>query len=245
MTLSAALFSKNILRLLNTIGGTIPFSILEWGLAVLLALILLRPRRLRNLCALILAMLLAFLLLWLPLYAEPVDIPAASDAQMHMLCANLIDDLNVSALSFDVPPDALPAKQCAFPFWMRALNLDGFYSFFTGEALIAPDLPPESAPFTAVHEVMHGRGIAHEGLCNAAAYAECRLRGGAYADSANLCALRYAMGSVKRADVEAYHLLLNRMRPETLRAYRAVGGTVSAQNDYAILAEILAAEISL
>ena len=92
---------------------------------------------------------------------------------------------------------------------------------------------------------MHGRGIAHEGLCSAAAYAECETRGGVYADSANLCALRYAMGAVRRADPEAYRLLLNRMNHETLRAYRAVGGTVSMQNDYAILAEILAAEISL
>ena len=125
---------------------------------------------------------------------------------------------------------------------MRALSLVGFYSFFTGEALVSPEVHPAAMPFTAVHEAMHGRGIVNEGACNIAAYEDCLTRGGAYADSARLWALRYAMGTAQRRDPSLYARLLNRMSPRILSLFLEMGGSVTAHaGGYEILANYLAA----
>ena len=242
MVFWAEYFSKPALRILNVLGDALPFSLLEWGLLALLLWILPRPRRLRALFALILSMLLMYALVWVPLYAQAKPDYDASDAQIEASCADLISILNASEPDFFQTPNDLPAKVCAFPFWMRALKLSGFYSFFTGEALISPDVPACAAPFTAVHEAMHSRGVADEGLCNIAAYEDCLARGGAYADSARLWALRYSMGFVKKADTDAYFHLLCRMNPRTYALFREIGGAVCEGGGYEILASYLAAK---
>lgn len=235
--------SKKILAGLNAVGAGLPFSLLEWGLAALLVWILLHPHRFRRFSALILTMLLAFALVWAPLYAKASPDYRVTRAQMLDSCAALIDTLNASEPDFSSVPKDLPAKTCAFPFWMRAFRLSGFYSFFTGEALIARDVPPCAAPFTAVHEAMHGRGIANEGACNIAAYEECTARGGTYADSAHLWALRYSMGAIRAADYEAYTRMLCRMNPDTYNLFREIGGAVpDSAGSYGILAAYLAAK---
>lgn len=243
MTFWAEHISKPALRILNAVGDALPFSLSEWGLLALLVWILLRPRRTRHLLALLLSMLLMYALVWAPLYAQAVPDCAASETQIRVSCAALIEILNASEPDFSRLPDDLPAKVCAFPFWMRRLNLSGFYSFFTGEALISPDVPACAAPFTAVHEAMHSRGIADEGACNIAAYEDCISRGGTYADSARLWALRYSMGAVKKTDYDTYYRLLCRMDPRTYALFREIGGAVCENDGYEILASYLAAKV--
>ena len=243
MTFWAKHFSKQALRILNAIGGALPFSLLEWGLLALLLWILLRPHRFRRLFTLLLSMLMMYVFIWLPLSVQAKPDYDASDAQIGVSCTALIDILNDSAPDFSRLPDDLPAKVCAFPFWMRALRLSGFYSFFTGEALISPDVAACAAPFTAVHEVMHGSGIADEGACNVAAYEDCMSRGGVYADSARLWALRYAMGQVRNADYDAYYRLLCRMNARIYTLFREIGGAIcESGGNYEILASYLAAK---
>lgn len=242
MTIWAEHFSKPALRILNVLGGALPFSLLEWGLLALLLWILPRPHRFRRLFTLLLSMLLMYALVWLPLTAQAKPDYAANERQIFNSCETLIKTMNASEPDFSDMPNNLPAKVCAFPFWMRALKLSGFYSFFTGEALISPDVPSCAAPFTAVHEAMHSRGVADEGLCNIAAYEDCLARGGVYADSARLWALRYSMGAVKKADFGAYYRLLCRMNPRVYALFREIGGAVCEGGGYEILASYLAAK---
>ena len=144
------------------------------------------------------------------------------------------------------------------------MNLSGFYSFITGEAFIAPDLPRASLPFVAVHEAMHGEGIAGEGEANIAAWARCMELSGAYADSARLWALKYAMAALYAADPALYAARRREMSSACFELYRQVGGKPSgstyasgaqaafsamgagaAAGDYEILAVYLASQQSL
>ena len=113
------------------------------------------------------------------------------------------------------------------------MNLSGFYSFITGEAFIAPDLPRASLPFVAVHEAMHGEGIAGEGEANIAAWARCMELSGAYADSARLWALKYAMAALYAADPALYAARRREMSSACFELYRQVGGGPIRQVTYA------------
>ena len=87
--------------------------------------------------------------------------------------------------------------------WMRALRVAGLFSPWTGEAVVDPGASPWLIPFTAVHELMHLQGIADEGAANVAAWRRCAAAGGAFADSARLWALRYALQALNRLDPAA------------------------------------------
>jgi len=76
----------------------------------------------------------------------------------------------------------------------------------------------------AVHESMHLRGYAGEGAANIAAWNECMARGGAYAESARLWALRYGMGMLQREAPDMHDAALQAMNADTLRVYRECGG---------------------
>ena len=232
------------LRLLSAATMRLPFSLLEWGLAAFCMLSFVAAGRRwarrgplaalsllgRRLAALLLGALVSFFALWLPLYriAEP---PAcvASREQLLASCAALIDALNDAALDFSILPEDLPAKAAAFPAWMRAFGVTGFFSFPTGETLISPELADSATPFVAVHEAMHARGYAGEGAANIAAWEACLSRGGLYADSARLWALRYTMEAVQACDPSAGIRMLDRMSPTTRAAWRAVGGGRSSR----------------
>ena len=220
-------------------------------------------RLLRRLTALLTSAAIAFGALWLPLYARETRRYAASAGQMNALCAELIALINESEPDFALLPE-LPAKPARFPEWMRRMNLSGFYSFITGEAFIAPDLPRASLPFVAVHEAMHGEGIAGEGEANIAAWARCMELSDAYADSARLWALKYAMAALYAADPALYAARRREMSPICFELYRQVGGKPSvsayasgaqaafsamgagaAAGDYEILAVYLASQQSL
>ena len=143
--------ARPILRLIASIGGRLSFSLMEWGaLALILALcigfILRLCRRgmmhaivhlLRRIGILLMVLIHLTVALWYPLYfAEaPLHI-TATPAQLAASCRALIAELTATSLDFSIPPDDLPAKQAAFPIWMDALNLAGFASFLSGEALI-------------------------------------------------------------------------------------------------------------
>lgn len=231
--------SLPILKLLETIGKRIPFSLLEWGIVLLAATLVLSFivgifRRgllrsllhlLRRLIALIILFVLVFLLIWFPLYhTGSKSIYTASPAQLTAACEVLIGQINASEMDFSNIPKDLPAKTAAFPAWMRALGVSGIFSFPTGEALISPDLPACAVPFVAVHESMHARGYAEEGAANIAAWEDCMQRGGVYAQSARLWALRYCMAALQTQDSQAYLTLQAQMTPNTRMHYRAVGG---------------------
>ena len=211
--------ARPMLQRLASIGGRLPFSLMEWGALALLTVLcigfILRLRRrgilhaavctLKRICMLLLALVWLLAALWYPLYfAEaPLHI-TATPAQLTASCRALIDELTASSLDFSAPPEDLPAKYSAFPFWMDALNLAGFASFLSGEAMISPELPNAAAPFVAVHEFMHTLGHADEGMTNLAAWDECLRRGGLYEDSARLWALKDSLALLRRMDSDAW-----------------------------------------
>lgn len=233
--------SRPMLGALNTIGSSAPFSLAELGLLLTATLLFVRfvinflrfgaKRALlyffRRISLLLAAFLLALSALWLPLYpSEPIQY-SASETQIVASCEALIEVLNASELDFSAIPDDLPAKFAAFPRWMRAMNISGVYSFLTGEALISPELAPEALPFVAAHEAMHALGYAGEGEANIAAWTECLRRGGLYADSARLWALKYSSEALSEIDPDAWAACRSQMSARTLAAFRRMGGESS------------------
>lgn len=200
-----------LLQGLHRMSAALPFPLLE-PLALLLTIALLRRRFRAMALALILGM---YGLLWYPGYfAAPAPRYAApaprydAPADAERLCLQLTDALNASALAFEPPFDAAGAvaglpwarvKPARYPEWMRAMDIEGLFAPWTGEALADPGAPPGSLPFTCVHELMHLKGIADEGQANIAAYRLCVEKGGMYADSARLWALRCALGELDDA----------------------------------------------
>lgn len=256
--------SRPLLGAMARIGESVSFALLEWilvalGIALLLSMAL--RRFMRMLSCMLLSAFALFVMLWYPLYFLPHSDFSADDAQLSLLCTSIIDELNAGLLRFETPEN-LPAKTVRYPQWMDALSLNGFCSFFTGEALISPDIAPSALPFVAVHEHMHLEGHACEGSANIAAWHNCMERGGAYADSARLWALRYAMGMLRRISPPFYDENLLRMNSNTLRHYQEAGGAYSSaplpallsriygmlgieasMRDYEILAPYLAAQL--
>lgn len=273
----SAWIARPMLRWIASIGGRLPFSLLEWGaLALILVLcigFILRLCRngirhaaahlLRRIGILLMVLIHLTVALWYPLYfAEaPLHI-TATPAQLAASCRVLMDGLSASSLDFSVLPDDLPAKQAAFPIWMDALNLAGFASFLSGEALISPELPDAAVPFVAVHESMHTLGHADEGMTNLAAWNACLRRGNLYADSARLWALKDSLALLRRMDSDAWSVVRGELPPEidvlltqlggetappgnaALAALKLLGLAEHAQS-YDILALWLAADISI
>lgn len=219
----ANFFSRPWLHALAFIGMRAPFSLLECGVP-LLALLLLSAISIRFIRKIIPALtfilIFACMTLWYPLYFPETSAPSANETALYASCLNLICKLNVMDEAFVLPED-LPAKPVHFSEWMHALKIGGICSFLTGEALYSPDLEPIALPFVAVHERMHLEGYADEGAANIAAWEFCIARGGAYATSAHLWALRYSMGLLSQARRE---VLIEGMDMYTLQCYRSSGG---------------------
>ena len=219
--------SLPLLGMLREMGRHIPFVLLEvLGIAagIFLFFSLLRRRFLRNIARMMLGLFIAYLALWYPLYFTAEVKYTAQAAQIAGLCEAFIDIFNASAPDFDKQPE-LPAKTACFPGWMRLFRVDGFCSFFTGEAIVSPGLHPGVLPFIAMHERMHLEGVAGEGAANIAAWNSCMELGGIYADSARLWALRYGMGTLKRADRDLYSACMQRMDADTWRIFQSSGGS--------------------
>ena len=172
--------------------------------------------------------------------SEPALSPAA--AELETLCLRLIDELNASKLRFTGGKNALlqaaeamngafgagvsenAVRFARYPEWMAALDLAGFYSPWTGEALVSPNLSAAALPFIACHELAHRLGIADEGAANIAAWIACRQSGGELADSAALWALRYAMAELRASDESAWRRCAQEMRPSLVRTFASMNG---------------------
>ena len=216
-------FSLPLLALLAGAGELLPFALLEWVLGGVCMLLPTSFFRRRVLSGIALAVLLACLAVWYPLYFLPQPEVSAENEAVARMCEALIDQVNAYDDAYSLPGD-LPAKFIRFPQWMDALNIAGLCSFLTGEALVSPELDAASLPFVAVHESMHLRGIAGEGAANIASWEECMARGGVYAASARIWALRYGMGLLRENDHARYEACLLRMDHEALQTYREAGG---------------------
>ncbi len=180
----------------------------------------------------------ALALLWSPARAVVYDDvpPIPTTRQLEWLCGDLIDALNASDLAALAPEAALArapevagmpdcaVKAARYPEWMRAAGISGLYVPLTGEALADAGAPAPLVPFIAVHELMHLRGIADEGAANIAAWKECLSAGDAFADSARLWALRYAMELLRRADDTAWRRAGAKMNGALARAFQMCGG---------------------
>lgn len=233
------------LNLLHNFTQRLPFVLAEWlcmGFAGAVALHCLLyalqkgplraiGRLFKRLGALLCLLLFAFLTLWLPLYRiSDVPVYAASQGQLIASCQSLIAELNARPLDFSRLPEDLPAKAARFPFWMDALKISGIFSFFTGEALIHPELADCAVPFVAVHEHMHALGHAGEDAANLAAWEACMRLGGLYADSARLWALKYSMSALYAQNPQAYADCRRQMNNQTFSAFRQLGGGRRAQS---------------
>lgn len=215
------------LGILAELGSRLPFVLLEWGgmaCGGLLAWSLARRRFPKRLLALGLALIIVCIAIWYPLYFSEQPPAAALPHELATLSQSLIDELNASPPDFSVLPE-LPAKTARFPGWMRFFSVNGVCAFFTGEAIVSPELSPAALPFTAVHEKMHLLGVAGEGAANIAAYEACMELGGSFASSARLFALRYAMGELRRMDEALYAACMRRMNADTRLAYQNCGGS--------------------
>lgn len=193
-----------LLQGLHRMSAALPFPVLE-PLALLLLMGLLRRRSRALALTFILGM---YGLLWYPAYFAAPAPQCDAPADPERLCVLLTDALNASALAFEPPFDAagtvagLPGarvKPARWPEWMRAMDIEGLFAPWTGEALADADAPPGSLPFTCVHELMHLKGIADEGQANISAYRLCLEAGGMFADSARLWALRRALSRLDDA----------------------------------------------
>lgn len=202
------------LRGLHRLTSAAPFPLLE-PLALAALPGCLGRRGLRRLAVIV----GIYALLWYPGYwaAAPEVYPAADATQLEALCGRLMDRLNGPAPDLDGVTDALPVKRARYPEWMSALGIAGVFSPWTGEALVDAEASPAALPFTCVHELTHLSGIADEGAANIAAWRECQRRGGAYAYSARLWALRYALQRLSEADPEACRRALTRLDAELVR----------------------------
>lgn len=221
--------SLPLLKGISAVGSSFDFVLLEYlpaMIVLVLAAALLRRRFLRYLTSILCFVCILCLAVWYPLYFIPRIEYSANDAQLSALCGGIIDELNAAPLLFEEAYDS-PAKPVRFPAWMDALKLNGICSFITGEALVSPKLPSAALPFVAMHERMHLEGHAAEGSANIAAWESCMLRGGDFADSARLWALRYAMGMLRRSEPALYEQNLMRMNHNTLQRYRETGGAYS------------------
>lgn len=258
---AAERFSVPVMWALHRLTARLPFPVAE-PLALMLAALLTsllvgsikNRRRLRVAAWVVLVPAGLLALTWAPPLCLPGDpIPAPGGDRLAWLCGNLIDRLSASPLAFPDPADALglapsaagvpggAVKAARYPEWMAACRIWGLFVPVTGEALVSADAPAPLIPFTAVHELMHLRGIAGEGAANVAAWEKCLAAGGPFADSARLWALRYAMGLLRREDPAAWGEMAAKMEGPLLQTFLDCGGEADpARDDYAALAAYLA-----
>lgn len=206
--------------------------------------------------------------LWFPSYwGAPSNESPASAGQLNALCGMLIDRLNAAELRFsdhdeslalaqtvvsaalDTPLPANAVKTARYPEWMNAFGVSGFYSPWTGEAVVHPDLAPAARIFTAVHELIHAQGVADEGHANILAWTLCRRAGDEAATSADLFALRYAMHRLRAHSEDLWRSRTVQMQHALREAFASIGGFGPPPGEhrppfrYSALADRLAASL--
>jgi len=86
---------------------------------------------------------------------------------------------------------------------------------------------------------MHLAGVADEGEANIAAWESCQAAGGAFADSARLWALRYAMGMLCQEDPDAWRQAHEKMEGTLARTFQVCGGEATGAAQAALGAGML------
>jgi len=203
--------------------------------------------------------------LWFPSYwAAPSNDSPASAEQLDALCGMLIDRLNDAQLRFsghdeslalaqavvsaalDAPIPENAVKTARYPEWMNVFGISGFYSPWTGEAVVHPDLVPAARIFTAVHELIHAQGVADEGYANILAWRLCRRAGGEAAESSDLFALRYAMQRLRTHSEDLWRARTQTMDHALKDIFATIGGFAPSPSErpapfrYSALADRLA-----
>lgn len=85
-------------------------------------------------------------------------------------------------------------------------NISGVFSFFTGESNINSDIPVQSYPYTAMHELAHQLGYAREDEANFLAYyTSCNSDNSGVKYSSNLNALVYATNALYSENKDLYY----------------------------------------
>lgn len=99
---------------------------------------------------------------------------------------------------------------------MSYAHFTGFYTFFTGEANINVHFPDYTIPFTAAHELAHGRGIARENEANFIAFLVCMEANDNYIRYCGLLNMyEYVMSALYSADTEEGKPLYNQVLSQT------------------------------
>ena len=230
---------------LSTLASPCPFPLAEPLLLLLAAMLLFLLFRARRSACLLLSFLLAgYALMWAPADSLPARYAVGGNvdaAALAAVCEVLTGRLNtcegfalpagLSAQALEaarladtpIPVHAAP-KPARYPEWMRALSLAGLYVPWTAEAIYDPTAPAAAQPFTAVHELMHMGGVADEGQANIYAYIACQRYGGAFARSADLWALKYAMEALHAVDADAWSYCLSALTGAARGAFFNIGG---------------------
>jgi hypothetical protein len=163
---------------------------------------------------------------------------------------------------------AAPKSSPLFDAAMTRIGISGFYSPFTGEALVNRAMPDPAQPFTMAHEMAHQRGIAREDEANFLAWMVCRVSGSPAARySASLAAFRHAwralagaapdtaaalshsvIGPEAAGDLRAMRIFWHRHEGSTTRVaertndiYLRVSGDAAGVSSYGRMIELLLA----
>jgi hypothetical protein len=238
--------SAPALRAIAKLTGKIQYPVLGLLIGLVIALsCLLKPRVL----AAALALVICFNVLWYPLCLAGPETPKSADEDAVLkLCTELISDLNANgrqtisvdealALSKDVMGAPAAAKAARYPEWMRALRVAGMFIPFTAEAFVDATRNAIGIPFTAAHELAHMMGVADEAEANFVAYERSVSYGGAFAYSAQLWALRYAL-----ARVENPGEVVRALDGGILSDLSAIPSVTGVDGDYGNVVDMLAAE---
>ena len=226
------------------------------------------------------SIIMLYSMIWYPVYfsgCSTYSIPdSCPDYSIEKMCASLIDDLNsfepVDSSANEILSIASQAmeiefsgrsclKAARYPEWLRFFNLSGFYSPWTGEAIVDTSLNCiASLPFTAIHELMHLNGFADEGQANISAYETCLNIGDDFEYSAKLWAIKYGFGLIDSGSTRKQ--LSSMMSDSLFIDFVRIGGTAysndssdnfsvivldalgirNAVGDYSALARYLAAD---
>jgi hypothetical protein len=113
------------------------------------------------------------------------------------------------------------------PAWLSPLfsrvGISGIFIPFTAEPLVNAALPEAELPFSASHELAHGRGLAREDEANFVAYVACRLHPDAdFRYSGALVASFYAAAALASADRKDAERLLGHRSPAVERDVAAI-----------------------
>lgn len=236
----------------SSLTGSVGFPLAELVLAAMCALVIgqIVFRRGRGLALLLAVLLFWYAVSWYPLYFAPAAYPypveaAASPESLRSLCGELAESIHAFGEA-EVPEDArtiaweavssldLPIhttasyKAARYPEWLRAAGLAGIYVPWTFEAVV--DFSGVDMLFTACHELVHLFGVADEGQANIAAWQACMRAGGAFAYSANLWAMRYALPALREMDTQAWNACVLSLS-DTARAHLRRIGAFSAKED--------------